>query len=79
MDCYEIGIRRLTRIDALEADACSGCGFLFGSREQALVRLAVPVRETPLWFHRDCFQHLLMGLEMFQKQVMAYPSPDPVH
>jgi hypothetical protein len=76
MDCYEIGIRRLTRIDALEADACSGCGVQFGPREPALVRFAVPVRETPLWFHRGCFDHLLMGLELFHKQVMAFPSPD---
>ncbi len=71
MDSYEIGIRRLTKIDALEADACSGCGYLFGGGEAGLVRLAVPVREIPLWFHRECFEHLVMGLEVFQRRVMA--------
>jgi hypothetical protein len=75
MDCYEIGIRRLTKVDALEAEACSGCGYAFGSGEAALVRLAVPIRETPLWFHRECFQHLMMGLEVFQGRVLVGASP----
>ena len=71
MDSYEIGIRRLTKIDALEADACAGCGCPFGARDPALVRLAVPVREIPLWFHGECFEHLMMGLEVFQRRVMV--------
>jgi hypothetical protein len=78
MDCYEIGIRRLTKIDSLEAEACSGCGCVFGSSEPALVRFAVPIRETPLWFHRECFQHLMMGLEVFKSRVLiSASSSDP--
>ena len=74
-DYFEVAVRRLGPIDALEADLCSGCADRLQAGDVRLVRIAVPGRDTALWFHRECFEQFLMGLEVFGHRLLEVTGP----
>lgn len=72
---YDIAIKRLTTADVGADLRCSGCCEALAASTTALVRFGALDRDDRLWFHRDCFDHLLLGLEAFDRHVLA-PSDE---
>jgi hypothetical protein len=68
---YEIALRRLTRVDALEASLCCGCQEPFRVGEAGLIRVSVPAQDPTMWFHRSCFENFVNGLELFGRHILA--------
>jgi hypothetical protein len=76
---YDIAIRRLGSADVTADLRCSGCCEALSPSSAPLVRFGPLDRDERLWFHRPCFEHLLMGLEAFDRRVLAPSDADPVH